>query len=119
MRMVVDTSNSASNTSDSELNDSVYDTFLNPVINKNELSKVKKKNVDEESFSSDVDRGWAWMVLAASFLSTTIVFGHMANSGIYFVTFLNAFGQSRTYTAWIITVQGISIHTTGNERLKD
>jgi len=61
----------------------------------------------------DVDGGWAWVVLVASFVSTSIAYGHYFNGGIYFVAFLRVFGQSRSQTAWIYSAQAIGVHGLG------
>lgn len=61
----------------------------------------------------DIDRGWSWVVLVAAFLTTVIVYGHITNSSIYFIIFLNTYNHSRSYTSWIITIQGFVIHVSG------
>lgn len=62
----------------------------------------------------DIDKGWAWVILGMAFVSSAIIYGHIVNAGIYYTTFLDTFGESRSYTAWITTAQGTALHITGS-----
>lgn len=50
--------------------------------------------------SEDVDRGWAWVVAACSFLIHVMTYGLAWSTGVYNVIFLEAFGQPKSVTAW-------------------
>ena len=47
----------------------------------------------------DVDRGWAWVVMAASFFSQLISVGMLFTTGVLYVYFLEAFHDSKTMTS--------------------
>ncbi|XP_078060180.1 monocarboxylate transporter 14-like [Mustelus asterias] len=51
--------------------------------------------------SPNIDRGWAWMVILASFIMHVLVMGSQMALGILYVEWLEEFNQSRGLTAWI------------------
>ncbi|XP_067897634.1 monocarboxylate transporter 14-like [Heterodontus francisci] len=58
----------------------------------------------------NVDRGWAWMVVLASFTMHVLVMGSQMALGILYVEWLEEFNQSRGLTAWIGSLaMGISL----------
>ncbi len=66
--------------------------------------------------SQDVDRGWAWCVLAASFMIHIMTYGMAWTTGVYNVIFLEAFNQPKGITAWAgalptAVMYGIGKHT--------
>lgn len=50
------------------------------------------------------DGGWGWIVLFASFLSSVIVDGVCFSFGIFYLEFLDEFGENKSKTAWIGSV---------------
>ncbi|KAK6195144.1 hypothetical protein SNE40_000628 [Patella caerulea] len=50
--------------------------------------------------ASSVDKGWAWMVVVASFFAHFFSFGIAWTTGVYNIIFLEEFGKSRLATAW-------------------
>ncbi|KAM9717312.1 monocarboxylate transporter 13 isoform 1-T3 [Menidia menidia] len=47
------------------------------------------------------DGGWGWVLVAALFLSTSLVFGVMRSLGIFFVEFVQYFEESAQAISWI------------------
>ena len=50
------------------------------------------------------DGGWGWVILFASFMSSVIVDGVCFAFGIFYLEFLDYFGESKSKTAWIGSV---------------
>ena len=50
------------------------------------------------------DGGWGWAVLIASFFSSVIVDGVCFSYGIFYVQFLDHFGENKSTTAWVGSV---------------
>lgn len=50
------------------------------------------------------DGGWGWVVLFASFLSSIIIDGVCFSFGIFYLEFLDEFGENKSKTAWIGSV---------------
>lgn len=48
-----------------------------------------------------VDTGWAWLVAAAACFCLFFTCGFAYSTGVYYVTFLETFQQSKGVTAWI------------------
>ena len=48
----------------------------------------------------DIDGGWAWLVLGASFLVHVMTYGLAWSTGVYNVIFLDEFKQPKSVTAW-------------------
>ncbi|XP_077998162.1 monocarboxylate transporter 13-like [Glandiceps talaboti] len=47
------------------------------------------------------DGGWGWVVVFAAFLTVALTFGSLNSFGVLYVAFLDAFGESKSKTAWI------------------
>ncbi|XP_002735801.1 monocarboxylate transporter 13-like [Saccoglossus kowalevskii] len=47
-----------------------------------------------------LDGGWGWCVVFGTFLCLTVTMGVTFSYGVLFVAFVNAFGQSKSDTAW-------------------
>ncbi len=47
------------------------------------------------------DSGWAWVVCGAMFCVVLLVFGFSYTVSVYYVAFLDVFGETRGTTAWI------------------
>ncbi|KAK7090083.1 hypothetical protein V1264_009930 [Littorina saxatilis] len=56
---------------------------------------------EEQQRLKDVDGGWAWVVLFASFMNLLIASGIGFVSGIFQKLFLEEFGESVAFTAWV------------------
>ena len=54
-----------------------------------------------ENPRKDVDSGWAWVVLLASFINLLLASGLGFVSGIFQKLFLEEFGESVAFTAWV------------------
>ena len=67
----------------------------------------EKRGGTEEDFDVDppppmpLDGGWGWMVVAASLVCNIIVDGVCFSFGIFYVEFLDYFGESKAKTAWV------------------
>ncbi|XP_033099817.1 monocarboxylate transporter 4-like [Anneissia japonica] len=61
------------------------------------------KNDDEdEADETNLDKGWAWVVMVASLLTHVFTFGMAYSSvGVLYTEFLNVFGKSKSATAWV------------------
>ena len=66
------------------------------------------------SIATKSNNNWQWIVLAAMFFAYFISLGLSFNIGIYFVSFLNAFEESRSYTSWMGAIQASTFHLAGN-----
>ncbi|XP_077998159.1 monocarboxylate transporter 13-like [Glandiceps talaboti] len=47
------------------------------------------------------DGGWGWVVVFASFFNFALTVGSMNSFGVLYVGFLDAFGESKSKTAWV------------------
>ncbi|XP_071084888.1 monocarboxylate transporter 13-like isoform X1 [Haliotis cracherodii] len=65
------------------------------------------------TYSSDIDRGWAWLVVASSFLTHTLTYGVAWSTGVYNTIFIDAFGDSKTVTAWAGSLTTASMYAAG------
>nr|XP_015802371.2 monocarboxylate transporter 13 [Nothobranchius furzeri]XP_054603757.1 monocarboxylate transporter 13 [Nothobranchius furzeri] len=50
------------------------------------------------------DEGWGWVLVAAMFVSTSLVFGLMRSLGIFFVEFVKHFEESAQAISWISSI---------------
>ncbi|XP_075906818.1 monocarboxylate transporter 13 [Nelusetta ayraudi] len=65
---------------------------------------MTKSRSTAESSSDEAqgpDGGWGWVMVAAMFVSTSLVFGLMRSLGIFFVEFVHYFDQSAQAISWI------------------
>ncbi|XP_038671858.1 monocarboxylate transporter 14-like isoform X2 [Scyliorhinus canicula] len=70
---------------------------------------AKPRN-EMQIINPNIDRGWAWMVVLASFIMHVLVMGSQMALGILYVEWLEEFNQSRALTAWIGSLtMGISL----------
>lgn len=65
-------------------------------------SKVKSESGAGEAEGSD--GGWGWVLVAAMFISTSLVFGLMRSLGIFFVEFVQYFEESAQAISWISSI---------------
>lgn len=65
---------------------------------------VTKKNSRISDDEEDVDEGWAWVVLVASFIVNIISLGTNFSLGVYYAEFLDYFQESSTQTALLISL---------------
>lgn len=63
--------------------------------------------------ASNVDRGWAWVVLLCSFLIHTMTYGLAWSTGVYNVIFLETFGQPKSVTAWAGSIPTAMLYAIG------
>lgn len=68
------------------------------------------------TYSSDIDRGWAWLVVASSFLTHTLTYGVAWSTGVYNTIFIDAFGDSKTVTAWAGSLTTASMYAAGEAK---
>ena len=64
----------------------------------------------------DVDQGWAWIVLAASFMNLLIGPGLAYIGGMFQNLFLEQFDQSVGLTAWVTSVFASLMQLAGKRR---
>ena len=70
--------------------------------NNNGTNEIMKPNPDEEAAleqnMSHYDRGWAWVVLATTFLMEFFVGGLITSSGVIYAALIDEFNKSRAET---------------------
>ncbi|XP_077998163.1 monocarboxylate transporter 12-like [Glandiceps talaboti] len=47
------------------------------------------------------DGGWGWVIVMATFITFALTAGSMYSFGVLYVAFLDAFGESKSKTAWV------------------
>lgn len=58
----------------------------------------------------DIDGGWAWMIVLASFLVHILIMGSQMALGVLNMEWLEEFSQSRGLTAWVSSLSmGITL----------
>ncbi|XP_028330971.1 monocarboxylate transporter 13 [Gouania willdenowi] len=65
------------------------------------MSKPKAKAESGGDEAELPDGGWGWVLVAALFISTSLVFGLMRSLGIFFVEFVQYFEESAQAISWI------------------
>lgn len=65
-------------------------------------SKLKPRSRSDEV--QGPDGGWGWVLVAAMFISTSLVFGLMRSLGIFFVEFVQYFEESAQAISWISSI---------------
>ena len=66
-----------------------------------EGSKKYRNDVDQIPNFSDLDRGWAWVVMAATFGAFMIIGGTIYGVGIIHIALLERYKQDITMTSWV------------------
>ena len=66
------------------------------------IQKMGKKSSGAEPFKPD--QGWAWLILLAGFCCNVTFDGIIFSFGIFYMEFLDYFGQGRGLTSWIGSV---------------
>ncbi|XP_071948298.1 monocarboxylate transporter 12-like [Antedon mediterranea] len=57
---------------------------------------------DDGADETNLDKGWAWVVMVASLLTHIFTFGMAYSSvGVFYTEFLRVFGKSKSATAWV------------------
>lgn len=54
------------------------------------------------------DGGWGWVVVGALFVASALVFGLIRSLGIFFVEFVQYFGESAQAVSWITSI-GVAV----------
>lgn len=72
-------------------------TFLTFVA----MTKSRHSAASSSDEAQGPDGGWGWVMVAAMFVSTSLVFGLMRSLGIFFVEFVHYFDQSAQAISWI------------------
>ena len=75
---------------------------------------IEEKERKKKKYNVILDTGCAWMVLFASFLTHVIVDGAASSFGVFYVLFLELFGESRGLTSWIGSLQISLMYLMGN-----
>lgn len=65
------------------------------------MTDVKPKSESRRDGAEGPDGGWGWVLVAAMFVSTSLVFGLMRSLGIFFVEFVQYFEESAQAISWI------------------
>lgn len=61
----------------------------------------RDEQIDDVTPPLPPDGGWGWVVVAASLLCNILVDGVCFTFGIFYVEFLDYFGESKAKTAWV------------------
>lgn len=78
-------------------------------------SKLKSESTGDEA--EGPDGGWGWVLVAAMFISTSLVFGLMRSLGVFFVEFIQYFEESAQAISWISST-GLAAQQFFSESLK-
>lgn len=62
---------------------------------------MSKPKAESEAEAEGPDGGWGWVLVAALFVSTSLVFGLMRSLGTFFVEFVQYFDESAQAISWI------------------
>ncbi|XP_077344680.1 monocarboxylate transporter 14 isoform X1 [Lithobates pipiens] len=75
-----------------------------------DLDRKLKGRGDTQKGKTNIDGGWAWMVVLSSFLVHLLVMGSQMALGILNMEWLEEFNQSRGLTAWVSSLtMGITL----------
>lgn len=75
-----------------------------------DLDRKLKGRGDTQKGNTNIDGGWAWMVVLSSFLVHLLVMGSQMALGILNMEWLEEFNQSRGLTAWVSSLtMGITL----------
>ncbi|XP_069563738.1 monocarboxylate transporter 13 [Brachyistius frenatus] len=66
-----------------------------------DMTNSKPKSESRSDDAEGSDGGWGWVLVAALFVSTSLVFGLMRSLGIFFVEFVQYFDESAQAISWI------------------
>lgn len=72
-----------------------------------------ESGVSNRRLERDLDGGWAWVVLTATFVAFFIMQGQVFTSNIYFLIYLGEFGQPRSVTAMLGAAYTAAINLSG------
>ena len=80
-----------------------------------DVSSSKKEEEGEQKTPnfSDLDRGWAWVILLASFGSFLVIGGSVYGVGIIHIALLERYGQDITKTSWVGALHSSMINIGG------
>ena len=67
-------------------------------------TSVERGGSSKARVGFETDEGWAWVVLVAAFFCNVCFDGIIFSFGIIFIELLDAFGESKSDTAWIGSV---------------
>lgn len=70
------------------------------ITKKKNMEKEKTEKSGQSSDFPDLDKGWAWVVLVASFGSFMLLGGTMYAVGIIHIALLERYGEDVSKTAW-------------------
>ncbi|KAI2662856.1 Monocarboxylate transporter 13 [Labeo rohita] len=70
------------------------------------MEKPKKTQEEEQSPPQIAapDGGWGWVVVGSLFFSSALVFGLIRSLGVFFVEFVQYFGESAQAVSWITSI---------------
>lgn len=69
-----------------------------------DMTTVEPKDARKDPPPEGPDGGWGWVLVAALFVSNSLVFGLMRSSGIFFVEFVQYFDESAQAISWISSI---------------
>ncbi|XP_051982771.1 monocarboxylate transporter 13 isoform X1 [Xyrauchen texanus] len=70
------------------------------------MAKPQEKQSSPQMVASD--GGWGWVVVGALFVASALVFGLIRSLGVFFVEFVQYFGESAQAVSWITSI-GVAI----------
>ncbi|XP_037614735.1 monocarboxylate transporter 13 isoform X2 [Sebastes umbrosus] len=65
------------------------------------MADLKPKAESQADEAEGPDGGWGWVLVGATFVSTSLVFGLMRSLGVFFVEFVQYFDESAQAISWI------------------
>ena len=86
------------------------------------MAAIKSSEQDEDQLQqtpnfSDLDKGWAWVVLLASFGSFLIIGGSVYGVGIIHIALLERYKQDVTTTAWVGALHSALMNLGGRKQI--
>lgn len=69
-----------------------------------DMSTAEPRQAKKDPEPDGPDGGWGWVLVGAFFVCNSLVFGLMRSSGIFFVEFVQYFGESAQAISWISSI---------------
>ena len=86
-------------------------------MNHHPTKTTEVKPHQTEPGASDLDHGWAWVVLCASFGAFLIIGGNIYGAGIIHIALLERYGHDITTTSWVGALLSSMVNIGGKCRI--
>lgn len=68
------------------------------------MARLKPEAGTQSDGAKGPDGGWGWVLVAALFVTNSLIFGLMRSMGIFFVEFVQYFEESAQAISWISSI---------------